>query len=343
MHTSLRMFALYAFVCAMGVALLGCESDLDKAKALAKAKQVDAAAKLFEKVLKTDKKNKEAFVGLGELYCGAGASYKGVNCLDIARRFSAVHPDDAKAKSWLKRSLFTNAYDLTTAGSLNKAEEYLLKYLKMAPNDGKAHFIGAFIKHRQGKKRVDEDDLRTAIKRLKKAIKNSKPSDTIKLNASDKTASPLQWEAHVMEGNILESLLIKAMGAFAKNKANKGKTFAPNEKDFAGAVAAYNKATALNKTQANKSKHFYPSFQVAMLYVNLKRDNKKALELLLQAEKSFPKERNVIGTIATLYKKMASEVKGRRRSARRKRKALQKKAKEYMSKYANLPKPTKKK
>lgn len=321
--------------------LLGCESDLDKANALAKAKQYKEAGKLYEKILKTDKKNKGAFEGLGKMYCQK-SRYSGVMCLDVARRFVAVHADHKQAKIWLKRALFSNAFDLTTSGELTKAEEYLNKYLKLDPNDGKAYFIGGFIKFRQGKKSpVDPDDLRVAIKRLGKAVKHSVASTTIKINAKDKKPSPLQWEAYVMQGNIYEALLIKAMTTFAKSKAGKAKgaKFVANAKDFAAGVAAYTKAHALNKTQSKKAKHFYPYYQVAMFHANFKRDYKGAIKWLVKGEKEFKNSREIIQKIYQIYKIMASESKGRKN--RRKRKAYNKKAKEYAAKFANLPKKKK--
>lgn len=308
--------------------LFACESDLDKANAAAQAKQYEEAVKLYQKVLKTEKKNAKALRGLAKIHCSP-ATYKGLLCLDVAKRLLAVKAGDAEAQDWLKRSLFSNAFDNTTSGRLSKAEEQLKQYLKLAPKDGKAYFVSAMVKNRLGSKPFDEGELRVAIKRYEAAIKNSSPKDTIVMSKKGKP-TPIHWESY---NNIADLYYAFIKNAHDKFKGKKGAKFEPKKADFDAALAAYTKLESLNKHQADKKKHFYPAFQIAMMHINYKGDSDGALEKLIEADKKYPNNKSILRRIVVLYTKKKDAVKGRGRRARRQKKKIQKQIDEYAKKF----------
>jgi tetratricopeptide (TPR) repeat protein len=320
--------------------LTGCNTELSRARELLQRQDFLFAAIFYEKALKRDPDDEGALKELTELYCG---KLKRVNkCFEKSELLRRRYKKDPKINKWYKDSLLTVAKGLFLEQRLRKATEYLAKYRKLDPKDGKVIFMlgnAIFRLHQKPPFSAnDKAQLAKAIGFFKEAISNTKP-DTLITSAYDgKKKNVLQWEAYMMMGRVYELYIFQAFKKWRKELAEKQKAaaakaakeakknkkkrrrrrrrkkkeekkeepkFPVNQDHFKKAIEFYAKADAI--PQSNKYKRFLPNFRVGMLYANIMRENAKAVVFLHKAEKVDANNASIIGNLKMIYDRLKEQ------------------------------------
>ncbi len=315
----------------------GCNTELTRARKLAGNKDYQTAILYYEKALKRDPDDLDALKEAAQIYCDELKNMS--KCFEKSEKLYKRFKKDPKIQDWYKKSLWTFANNLYIQQLLGKSSKYLRKYLEIDANNGKVLYMLADARFRQNRKPPRKDDeLEKAIKEFHLAIKNTKPSDTVRSKFDSKNKLIIQWEAYMKVAGIYDMWIKdkfldwqKKLENEAREKAQKaakaekkkkrrrrrrrrGKKkkkkvekpkFPVNEEHFKKAIEAYEAASKI--PQPNKYKRTVPYIQIALFYAQFKGDNLEGVKWLKKAEQEDDTNLSVAGNMKMLYDRLKEE------------------------------------
>jgi tetratricopeptide (TPR) repeat protein len=303
--------------------MLGCNTELNRARKLASSKSYETAAMFYEKALQKDPDNADIIMEITDIYCDKNKNT--TKCFEYAIKLYKKFPNDPKVMAWYKNALYNHALGLFIQQRLEIATDYLRQYLKFEPQNGKVYYMLADAKFRLNREPPRNDSkLNNAIELYRKAIELTKPSDTIPSSFDSKEGQILQWEACMKAARIYEMWIAEKHADWKKKIEAEEKTkpqpkkpvrsgrraqktppkpkFPINQEHFAKAIELYELATKI--PHPNKYNRSMPYLQAGLFYANFLEDDLKAIEWLKKAEKENDTDPNVIGNMKMIYDRL---------------------------------------
>lgn len=335
----------------LSLGLFGCNTELKRAREALKNNDIQQALQLYEKVVKKDPDNE---AGLRELTAIACEKIKGNKCFTYASKLHKKFPSDAKVKDWYKNAVLDSAKALYMEQRFQAATERLQEFSKFDKENGLVFFFLANMKIRQNAQTTDKTILMEAVADYEKAIKYSKPTDTV-AQFSEKRENLVHWESYVQMGSIYERLLNSELLKFmqdeekrkasapkeAPKKGKKGKKkaegeegpkFQPTKEYLDKALAAYESASKLNI--ADRAKNWLPFFKIGLIYAQFGGDREKGIEWMTKAYNFDQNNFSVVANIKMVYDQMAEKAEAD--GDKDKKAEYEKKSQEFSSKADSL-------